>query len=116
MKKNVVKINENTLRQIVVESVKKVLKESGDINSRDFDMSPESVSYRNNISDGSSKRPLLGLLRTISQSIDTMREVHNGNNNYKNYQFHQAEYQAKQAIEKLGELIGKIVEDGYKLY
>ena len=45
-----------------------------------------------------------------------MREVHNGNNNYKNYQFHQAEYQAKQAIEKLGELIGKIVEDGYKLY
>ena len=28
MKKNVVKINENTLRQIVAESVKKVLKES----------------------------------------------------------------------------------------
>ena len=28
MKKNIVKINENTLRQIVAESVKKVLKES----------------------------------------------------------------------------------------
>ena len=30
MKKNVVKINENTLRQIVAESVKKVLKEEGE--------------------------------------------------------------------------------------
>ena len=46
MKKNTVKINENTLKQIVAESVKKVLKES-DINNRDFDMSPEAVSYRN---------------------------------------------------------------------
>lgn len=30
MKKNVVKLNENTLRQIVAESVKKVLKEEGE--------------------------------------------------------------------------------------
>ena len=30
MEKNVVKINENTLRQIVAESVKKVLKEEGE--------------------------------------------------------------------------------------
>ena len=46
MKKNVVKINESALKQIVAESVKQVLKES-DINNRDFDMSPEAVSYRN---------------------------------------------------------------------
>ena len=104
MKKNVVKLNENTLRQIVAESVKKVLKES-DINNRDFDMSPEAVSYRNEISDGNPKRPLRSLLRTISQCIDTMREVHNGNENFKYYEFEQAEHQAKHAIEKLDELL-----------
>lgn len=38
MKKNVVKINENTLRQIVVESVTKVLSENKNITSR-FDIS-----------------------------------------------------------------------------
>ena len=104
MKKNVVKINENTLKQIVAESVKNVLKES-DINNRDFDMSPEDVSYRNEISDGNPKRPLRSLLRIISQCIDTMREVHNGNENFKHYHFEQAEHQAKHAIEKLDELL-----------
>ena len=44
--KNTVKLNEAQLKKIVVESVKKVLKES-DINNRDFDMSPEAVSVRN---------------------------------------------------------------------
>ena len=100
MKNNVVMINEAQLKKIVAESVKKVLKESG-INNRDFDMSPETVSYRNEISDGNPKRPLRSLLRTISQCIDTMREVHNRNE----YNFKQAEYQAKRAIEKLDELL-----------
>ena len=55
--KNTVKLSESQLRKIVAESVKKVLKES-DINNRDFDMSPEAVSYRNRNSDGNPKRPL----------------------------------------------------------
>ena len=102
--KNIVKLNESQLRKIVAESVKKVLKES-DINNRDFDMSPEAVSYRNRNSDGNPKRPLRSLLRIISQCIDTMREVHNGNENFKYYEFEQAEHQAKRAIEKLDELL-----------
>ena len=102
--KNTVKLSESQLRKTVAESVKKVLKESG-INNRDFDMSPETVSYRNEISDGNPKRPLRSLLRIISQCIDTMREVHNGNENFKYYEFEQAEHQAKRAIEKLDELL-----------
>lgn len=43
MKKNTIKINENTLKQIVAESVKRVLKEG----AADYDMSPEAVSNRN---------------------------------------------------------------------
>ena len=58
--KNTVKLSESQLRKIVAESVKKVLKES-DINNRDFDMSPEAVSYRNRNSDGNPKRPLRSL-------------------------------------------------------
>ena len=73
--------------------------------NRDFDMSPEAVSYRNRNSDGNPKRPLRSLLRIISQCIDTMREVHNGNENFKYYEFEQAEHQAKRAIEKLDELL-----------
>ena len=38
MKKNTIKLNESALKQIVAESVKRVLKES-DINNRDYDMS-----------------------------------------------------------------------------
>ena len=102
--KNTVKLSEAYLNKIIAESVKKVLKES-DINNRDFDMSPESVSYRNRNSDGNPKRPLRSLLRIISQCIDTMREVHNGNENFKYYEFEQAEHQAKRAIEKLDELL-----------
>ena len=102
--KNTVKLSESQLRKIVAENVKKVLKES-DINNRDFDMSPEDVSYRNRNSDGNPKRPLRSLLRIISQCIDTMREVHNGNENFKYYEFEQAEHQAKRAIEKLDELL-----------
>ena len=102
--KNTVKLNEAQLKKIVAESVKKVLKESG-INNRDFDMSPETVSYRNEISDGNPERPLRSLLRTISQCIDTMREVHNGNENYKYYHFQQAEETAKHAIEQLDGLL-----------
>ena len=102
--KNTVKLNEAQLKKIVAESVKKVLKESG-INNRDFDMSPETVSYRNEISDGNPKRPLRSLLRTISQCIDTMRQVLNGNENYKYYHFQQAEETAKHAIEQLDGLL-----------
>ena len=43
MQKNTVKLNEAQLRQIVAESVKKVLREG----TADYDMSPEAVSVRN---------------------------------------------------------------------
>ena len=46
MKKNVVKINENTLRQIVAESVKKVLKEGQMGLSRDADSYGEELRTR----------------------------------------------------------------------
>lgn len=113
MKKNVVKINENTLRKIVAESVKKVLKETTagqfDGIGADYDgkfSKPKSFSY---IGDATEQLDSLRLqLRNLLDHIDTLCKDMSDDE----YAFGQMDSSRKtiDILRKIWPLVGEIYE------
>lgn len=109
MKQNVVKLNESQLKKIVAESVKKVLKESTDINNSDGDMSPEAVARRNYRSGlNPAQLELIRILKCLDESISAMSEVHYGNVNYQHTSFEREKERAMRALEELSKFRHKV--------
>jgi hypothetical protein len=112
-KKNTVKLNEEHLRKVISESIRKALDES-DINNADFDMSPDAVATRNrNRSIGydglnGAKRELRHILNWVAQSISAMSAVHYGNVNYQHTSFEREEERARQALEEFHKFLDKV--------
>ena len=109
------KLTEAKLKSIIAENIKKVLKES-DINNRDYDMSPEAVSQRNQycpsqMEIGVVKKYARKDIRTVEEALSVIEEIiFNDNVNYgegekaKQY-IKRALFQAKQGVENVRKYI-----------